>query len=147
MSMEPATTQASNCIKCSVQLVPDAIYCHRCGTKQPAPTLILHLDEETTFVVSQLERTYTIGRTIEALEHYVDIDLGAHGGKEQGVSRLHAEIMFDDTEYQWNLKDAGSQFGTFIGEEQLEADVKHPLSGGQEIRCGGISLTVEIKTS
>lgn len=148
MDMEPNDLQPSPmCVNCGVALVADAIYCHRCGHKQPPPTLTLRLDESTSFVLQETERPHTIGRTIEPLEHYVDIDLGSHGGKEQGVSRFHAEISFDDKEYIWQLRDVGSQFGTFINEEQLPADEVRPLLPGQELRFGGIKLGVEIDPS
>jgi hypothetical protein len=136
------------CINCNVRLLPDAIFCHRCGTRQPSPTITLRLVEEADappFVLEDAGIKHVVGRTIEPLEHYVQIDLGPHRGKEQGVSRSHAEIWFDDTAFCWQLQDVGSQFGTFVDEEQLSEEKVVALKSGQMVRFGGIQLTIELE--
>lgn len=135
------------CSHCGSLLVLDAIYCHRCGTKQPAPTLTLYLTDhdDATIVLDDPTKVYVVGRTIEPLDHFVDVDLGPYRGKEQGVSRSHAQFSFDNENYLWQLTDIGSQYGTFIGEVQLVADdTPTVLETHQELRFGGIQMRVAI---
>lgn len=139
----PQISASRTCFVCNSLLVENAIYCHRCGTKQPPPSLILR-GEDQQFELGDTSKVWVIGRTIEPAGHYVDIDLGEAGGK-RGVSRRHAELTFDDRNYHWLLRDASSQYGTFINENQLQAETFTPIEDGQTLRFGGIELLVELQ--
>lgn len=142
-TQRPQSTSARVCFVCNTTLVADAIFCHRCGTKQPPPTLVLR-SEEQTFELDDTSKVYVVGRTIDPVGHYVDIDLGEMGAK-LGVSRRHAELAFDDRNYYWTLRDASSQYGTFIDDLQLQPETFMPIQQGQTLRFGGIALSVEVQ--
>lgn len=137
------------CINCGSLLLADSIFCHRCGIKQPSPKLILQLEDEDEqlepFVLEDAGIKHVIGRTIEPLEHFVQIDLSPYRGKEQGVSRSHAEIWFDQEQFAWQLRDIGSQFGTFVDENQLEEGQAVTLAPSQRLRFGGITISVTLE--
>ncbi|PJF42504.1 MAG: hypothetical protein CUN55_09950 [Phototrophicales bacterium] len=138
------TTQLKRiCFICKSALVDDAIYCHRCGTKQPPPKLILR-SEEQVFELQDASKVWIVGRTIPATGHIVDVDLGEAGGK-LGVSRRHAELAFDEQNYQWTLRDASSQYGTFVDDQQVQPEVFIPLQAGQRVRFGGIEFSIELQ--
>ncbi len=142
-STRPQVNINRTCFVCSTTLVDDAIYCHRCGTKQPPPTLVLRSDERT-YTLNDISKVWVVGRTIEPAGNYVDVDLGETGGK-QGVSRRHAELTFDEHNYFWSLRDASSQYGTFVDEVQLQPEIFTPIRHGQTLRFGGIALSVEFQ--
>lgn len=139
------------CINCGSPLLTDAIYCHRCGTRQPPPAITLELTGESStadaapFVLEDAGIKHIVGRTIEPLEHYVQVDLAPCRGKEQGVSRSHAEIWFNDDEFTWQVRDIGSQFGTFVNGDQLDEGQTANLENGQMLRFGGIELRVALE--
>jgi len=57
------------------------------------------------------------------------------------VSARHAQLSFHHS--QWWLEDLNSTNGTFINQEPLETPTV--IVNGDEIRCGGIGLTVNIE--
>ncbi len=137
------------CAICDTQLVPGSHYCHNCGTPvaSNAPQLSLVMQgrsdtEAVRFRFEDAERRWLIGRTIEALNHYVDIDLAPYGGKGRGVSRTHAEIYFDPGAQHWVLMDVGSQFGTYVDNQQIEPRHLIYLQDGQFLRFGGLVFRV-----
>jgi ribosomal protein L40E len=148
------TLKARNCETCGTRLVPDARFCHKCGTEQPIIAPLLHfilLNEQkhdlgVHIKIDDAERSWTVGRTIEQLNHFVAIDLTPHGAKERGVSRSHAEIKFDVDSGHWLLSDLGSQFGTFINDEKLTPQQPVPLADGQVVRFGGVEFRVTLES-
>jgi hypothetical protein len=56
------------------------------------------------------------------------------------VSARHAQLSYHHS--QWWLEDLSSTNGTFINQEPLETPTV--IVNGDEIRCGGIGLTVNI---
>lgn len=137
------------CAICDTQLVPGAHYCHNCGSPVAvnAPRLTLMMQgrteaETVRFRLEDAERRWLIGRTIEALNHYVDIDLAPYGGKGRGVSRTHAEIYFDPGAQLWVMIDVGSQFGTFVDNQKVESRRVVYLEDGQFLRFGGLVFRV-----
>lgn len=140
------------CETCGTRQVPDAKFCHQCGAEQPEPIPVLTLvitgeagAELTRFTIEDAEKRWVVGRTIEQLNHFVDIDLTNYGAKERGVSRTHAEIRFDANSAHWLITDMGSQFGTFINEQQLSAQQPFPLENDQKLRFGGVEAGITLE--
>lgn len=83
-----------------------------------------------------------IGRKDVARGINPDIDLGAHGGYDAGVSRRHAILNWRHGAYY--VEDLASANGTFVNEHQVAASEQAKLHNGDELRCGMLALRVEI---
>lgn len=138
------------CKSCNTRLVMDANYCHHCGTVAPSltPILVLNLEspepeEPVILRLEDVDQEWFVGRTIEQLNQYVEIDLTPYGGKSRGVSRRHAKIHFDKETGNWLAEDLASQFGTFVNDQKLENS--YALVDGVKIRFGGLIFGVTIE--
>ena len=89
-----------------------------------------------------LQDELLIGRKDMARGIDPDIDLGAHGGYDAGVSRRHAIISWRNGGYM--VEDLGSANGTFINEQPVDAAQPGALHNGDELRCGMLALRVDI---
>lgn len=79
-----------------------------------------------------------IGREDPVSGIFPDVDLTPHGGEEGGVSRRHAEIIVEAGAYF--VVDQNSTNWTYVNKLKLTAGARQPLSDGDEIRCGRVSL-------
>lgn len=86
-----------------------------------------------TFMLSG-KNSYLLGREDPVSGIYPDVDTTGTGGEDSGVSRRHAEIQQNGT--QWILRDLGSTNGTFINNQRLAANSQGPLNPGDQIRLG-----------
>lgn len=72
----------------------------------------------------------------------VDVDLEPVGAKEQGISRLHAAIAYDDISETLSLFDMGSTNGSYINGQKLQANERRTLRHGDRIRFGRLNFQV-----
>jgi uncharacterized OB-fold protein len=80
-----------------------------------------------------------IGREDPVSDIYPEVDLTPHGGEEGGVSRLHTKITVEGDKFF--VEDLDSTNFTFVNKQKLTPKVRQPLSDGDEVRCGRVSLT------
>lgn len=85
----------------------------------------------------------TIGREDAVSNIYPDVDLTPHGGEEGGVSRLHARIFVENSQYL--LEDENSTNFTFLNRQRLAAKTPTPLNDNDEVRFGRVLM--RFKTS
>jgi hypothetical protein len=141
--------KADTCRACGTRLLPEASYCYHCGAAtSPLLTLVLQGTdgtEETRLYLHNPDKIWTIGRTIEQLDHYVDIDLTPYDAKERGVSRSHATVEYDAAQRRWFITDLESQFGTYVDDQHLREKRPVALEHGQHIRLGGLLLRVVLE--
>jgi serine/threonine-protein kinase len=90
--------------------------------------LTLSSDEETV-----------VGRSSPYSERVPDIDLGAHGGGQAGVSRAHARLTFKDDE--WCVEDLNSTNGTCVNDQPLTPGQPMALHDGDVLQFGSLSVT------
>ena len=69
------------------------------------------------------------------------IDLSDYGGREMGVSRLHARFI--RTNVVLMLKDMGAMNGTFINGERLSPLKTYVVCDGDEIQFGSLTLRAQ----
>jgi pSer/pThr/pTyr-binding forkhead associated (FHA) protein len=82
---------------------------------------------------------YLLGR--EGNDQLVpDVNLNMYGGREQGVSRIHASLRVD--RQQLLLMDLGSTNGTRLNGTPLTAHEPVRLESGDEIRLGKLSVKI-----
>ncbi len=77
------------------------------------------------------QRRVTVGRTSNN-----DIVL-----EDSSVSRFHAWLQRDDAQAGWEIVDAGSRNGTWVGSKKLIAKAPASLTSGVKVRVGVIELT------
>lgn len=71
----------------------------------------------------------------------VDIDLTGAGGFQKKVSRKHAYLGHDGSNF--TIKDAGSTHGTFINKTKLTAGNQAVIQSGDEIRLAELAFKIE----
>lgn len=82
-----------------------------------------------------------IGREDPVSNIYPDIDLTPHGGEEGGVSRLHAKVFVNGSQYL--IEDQNSTNFTFVNKQKLAPKTPTPIKSGDEIRLGRVVMTFE----
>ncbi|MFL5658250.1 MAG: FHA domain-containing protein [Ktedonobacteraceae bacterium] len=79
-----------------------------------------------------------IGREDAVSNIFPDVDLTPHGGEEGGVSRLHARIFIDNSQYM--IEDENSTNFTFLNRQRLAGKTPTPLHDSDEIKLGRVLL-------
>lgn len=83
-------------------------------------------------------REWLIGRADPVRGVFPEIDLGAYGGDQSGVSRRHARLISQGDRFF--ISDLNSTNFTFLNGERLQADQLYPLANGDEIRFGLLAV-------
>jgi pSer/pThr/pTyr-binding forkhead associated (FHA) protein len=104
-----------------------------------APKLVVQSDSATFDVGGKSE--VLIGREDPVSNIYPDIDLTPHGGEEGGVSRLHAKLFINGSQYL--IEDQNSTNFTFVNRQKLAPKTPTPIKDGDEIRLGRVVLKFE----
>ena len=85
---------------------------------------------------------FIVGREDPASGQFPDIDLSSHGGDQGGVSRRHARIFLQGTQYY--IEDLNSTNYTFVNQQRLPPHQSRPLRNGDELRLGRVKLIVSL---
>jgi hypothetical protein len=104
-----------------------------------APKLVVQSDSAMFDVAGKSE--VLIGREDPVSNIYPDIDLTPHGGEEGGVSRLHAKLFINGSQYM--IEDQNSTNFTFVNRQKLAPKTPTPIKDGDEIRLGRVVLKFE----
>lgn len=102
-----------------------------------AAKLVVQADNTTFDLAGKNE--VVIGREDPVSNIYPDIDLTPHGGEEGGVSRLHAKLLLNDTQYL--IEDENSTNFTFVNKQKLAPKTPTAIKDGDEIRLGRVVMT------
>jgi len=79
-----------------------------------------------------------IGRTDPYVTPPPDVDLELHGGGKAGISRRHARLLYGPE--GWLLEDLHSTNGTFLNNTVVLPGQQLPVSSGDVIHCGQLTL-------
>lgn len=101
-----------------------------------APKLVVESDGQTFDLAGKSE--ILIGREDPISNIYPDVDLTPHGGEEGGVSRLHAKIFLQGSQYM--VEDENSTNFTFVNKQKLAPKTPTPINSGDELRLGRVVL-------
>jgi pSer/pThr/pTyr-binding forkhead associated (FHA) protein len=80
-----------------------------------------------------------IGREDPVSNIYPDVDLTPHGGEEDGVSRVHAKLMINGSQYL--VEDQNSTNHTFVNKQKLVPKTPTPIKDGDELKLGRAVMT------
>lgn len=89
--------------------------------------------------------TYSLGRSAEGQPILPDIDLAPYHAYENGVSRLHASIRFEDK--QILATDLGSVNGTRVNGQKISAHKPCPVHHGDILTLGKLKLQILVRRS
>ncbi|HEV2236234.1 MAG TPA: FHA domain-containing protein, partial [Ktedonobacterales bacterium] len=79
-----------------------------------------------------------IGREDPVSNIYPDVDLTPHGGEEDGVSRVHAKLMINGSQYL--VEDQNSTNHTFVNKQKLAPKTPTPIKDGDELKLGRVAM-------
>ncbi len=82
---------------------------------------------------------YLVGREDPVSNIYPDIDLTPHKGEEHGVSRMHAKIYAQGS--QFLIEDLNSTNATYLNRQKLAPKTPTPIKDGDEVRFGKVEAT------
>jgi len=82
----------------------------------------------------------TVGRVDRLTKEVPTINLTGIGGWENGISRMHVAIEYKDDRLM--ITDQDSTNGTYINGKRLTAHKPYPLSDGDVLRLGLLSMGV-----
>ncbi|GAB5491021.1 MAG: hypothetical protein Phog2KO_12360 [Phototrophicaceae bacterium] len=103
-------------------------------------TLRLFIPQETDPLVFFNPEYLSIGRGGKNIQ--LDINLSEQYGWMLGVSRKHAEIVFDMGRYY--IADLSSTNGTFLNSTRLRPAERYPIESADQIRLGHFLMIVAI---
>ena len=83
-----------------------------------------------------------LGRLDATRGVFPDVDLTPDGGLEGGVSRRHARVHQQKS--QFFIEDLGSANGTFLNGQRLTPYLPHPLRDGDEVQLGRVRLRISV---
>jgi len=111
--------------------------CENCSVehadrKEDSLVACLELEDGQRFELSSDETL--LGRSDPVDQVEPDVDLSIYGGFEQGVSRRHALILWDENGY--TLEDLGSTNGTVVNREKVIPGQPVSLVEGDVIHLG-----------
>jgi len=84
-----------------------------------------------------------LGRLDATRGVFPDVDLTPDGGLEGGVSRRHARVHQQKS--QFFIEDLGSANGTFLNGQRLTPYLPHPLRDGDEVQLGRVRLRIAVQ--
>lgn len=102
-------------------------------------SLVLFISGASEPMVLTLTQPLTFGRSVsKALQTHVD--LTRHNAVDNGVSRVHARLLFDHDGFF--VEDLNSVNGTYVNGASVRPGVLTPLKSADEVRLGRLRMTV-----
>lgn len=139
------------CSHCQSSQLPNTLFCDLCGEAlvisaaanplikhEALAPLVCELPERRQRLRLPTQPELVFGRSDTRSGVLPDVDLASLGGREGGVSRLHARLTRDGKSLF--LEDMGSMNGTFINERPLPPHQRVPLRLGDRVRLGLLRL-------
>lgn len=103
--------------------------------------VLFYIANESKPIVVTGEDVIRIGRQKDKSEDNLTLDLEPYFGAELGVSRYHAEIIFNENRYF--IKDMGSTNGTWINGKKIAPYRQIPLTDSDQLRLGHFTMLLK----
>src|SRR5574340_1008357 len=110
------------------------------GPTVAAPVKLVLKDGQEFMLDGKSE--FLIGREDPVSNIYPDIDLTPHRGEEDGVSRMHAKIYAQGS--QFLIEDLNSTNATYLNRQKLPPKTPTPIKDGDEVRFGKVEATFSL---
>lgn len=111
----------------------------------PPWRLLLQMENESRSTVGvPISHRINVGRA-DSKGNEPDLDLTPYGAVQNGVSRLHATIIYEDETLY--IEDLGSTNGTRINGYQLTPNRRYRLRDGDELEFGRVRATLRLVRS
>ena len=142
------------CSHCQTTLEVGSVFCDNCGApvgqspsepQQPepqpkpaeniTPRLVVQATN-TPLTLPDGKTELIIGREDPVSGHFPEIDLDPHNGEQGGVSRRHAKLIVQGSQYF--LEDLQSVNYTHVNKQRLHPGTRQPLNNGDELRFGKV---------
>lgn len=145
------------CLECNAENFDGALYCENCGADLEGILAADNSNEQEFFSVGgpslKLVLTDTgeeisvpekdeilLGREDPVSSIFPDIDTTPYSGEEDGVSRNHAKILQQGTDYY--VEDLNSVNSTFLNKVKLEPNTPSPIVDGDELMLGRLKFRI-----
>lgn len=102
--------------------------------------ITLYLPEMREPIELWNQSNITIGRFDNQLNYRPTIDLSEHHAAQLGVSRIHAEISYENAAYY--VQDLESKNGTWVNKTKLVGKKKVPITHRDTLRIGHFMIQV-----
>lgn len=102
--------------------------------------IILYLPEIREPIELWNQSSITIGRFDKRLNYRPTLDLSEHHALQLGVSRIHAEISYENAAYY--VQDLESKNGTWVNARKLVGKQKVRISHRDTLRIGHLMIQV-----
>ena len=109
---------------------------------QAAATLVIVLPSGRQLTLPAEGET-VVGRLDATRNVFPGIDLTSENGLDDGVSRQHARIHRQKTQYF--IEDLGSTNGTFLNGQRLVPYLPYLLHDADELELGGVRIHANVK--
>lgn len=103
---------------------------------EPMARILLSAQNVLIDLLAPPETGLIIGRTHGKAQ--ADIDLGPYDAADAGISRQHARLLRQET--NWLIEDLNSRNGTYVNNVRLTPGAPRPLKDGDIIRCSHMSF-------
>jgi hypothetical protein len=110
------------------------------GSLMSNKKLYLHVMDSDQFYPVKSNSRIVLGRKADSQTQMPDIDLSPFHAYAYGVSRLHAEIRYDD--HGMVVIDLSSSNGTRINGQMITPHVEYPLTIGDIITLGKFRIQI-----
>ena len=100
----------------------------------------LHLLESGQILQFSEQKEFTLGRLSENQPIEPDVDLSPYKAFDNGVSRLHAVIRFNEGKVV--LLDLGSSNGSYVNGIRVTPNVEYPLRHGDIVALGKLKIQI-----
>lgn len=151
------------CENCGIENIEGTVYCDNCGSELSDENTVA-TDTESTAMMELPFETYhrtalfhqrsgeiitlpesdeiIVGREDPVSGIFPDVDTSILGGEEDGVSRRHAKISFQDDKFY--VEDLNSVNFTYLNQTRLEPNEPAELNDGDELMFGRLKFTVQM---
>ena len=147
------------CLECSAENFEGALYCENCGADLEGiiasdnssqqeifpvggPSLKLVLADTGEEIGLPEKDEILVGREDPVSSIFPDIDTTPYSGEEDGVSRKHARIFQQGSEYY--VEDLNSINSTFLNKTKLEPNAPNVITDGDELMLGRLKFKVAL---
>jgi len=110
------------------------------GLTESSESVTLLIGETPQRMTVPLKNDLLLGRLDPINNNYPDVNLAPYGAMDQGVSRRHARILYNDGSLE--IEDLGSVNGSTLNGTPLTPYSARPLVSGDVLQLGKLTIKI-----